>query len=337
MSTVTLTLRDTNGQYDDYSLRYNIRDTSLGNLWKNCMIENFFESGHPIEKTYCLHGWQTTWDTNYPRSLNYICDSLNKHIETINNELPALGYPVIDLHFSVEGLQGNSQEELLNKIHHHFETLIGQVWDPSPWWLREDISNPTRFSIRMLNNLCHEIEGIIESIESDIDRPGIFGSLNGVNKSGRYLENKNCVELTLENYNDFTEVIPFGALRLYYAQLGKDHKEVYRDGDTDIERKNISGTRYVTGEWTSSFTRESNVFKDPNYVKWLKDNDWDINDPTLALKAGIVADLICDDTPPNIVSEMLKRNDLYKLNLDGREMVYDYTWADQEQWQEYVQ
>ena len=332
MSNVTLTLRDTTGNHTDYVLDYKIRETSLGNLWRDCLIENFFESGHPLEKTYCLHGWQTSWESTYPRNLNYLCERLNYYISVINNELPALGYPFIDLIFSVEGLKGNSQEQLLNKIHHHFEMLIGQSWDPSPWWLRDDISNKTRFSIRMLNNLCHEIEGIIHSIDSKRNKLGIFGSLNGVNQNGRYYE-KNHVELSLENYNDFEDLIPFGSLRLYYAQLGKTHKEVYQDGDTDIERKNISGTRYVTGEWTSSFKKASREFKDPNYVNWLQENGWDINDPTLALKAGVVADLNTYDSENTIVNELLKRNDLYKINLDGREMLYNYTWADQEQWE----
>ena len=98
MSHIALTLRDTSGQFDDYVLNYKIRNTSLGNVWKEALVKNFFESGHPIEKTYYLHGWQTSWHSNYSRNLNYLCDSLNKHIKRINNELPKLGCPIIDLY-----------------------------------------------------------------------------------------------------------------------------------------------------------------------------------------------------------------------------------------------
>ncbi len=333
MSELVFTLRDTSGQFSDYQLLYKIRDNSLGKLWKKCLNKNFLENNHPIEKTYCLQGWQTTWESNYPRNLTYLCNLLNSHISTINSFMPTIGYPVINLNFTLEGLQSNSQEELLNKIHHHFEILIGQAWDPSEWWLRDDIPSKVRFSIRMLNNLCHEIEGIISSIKHNIT-PGIFGSLNGINSNGRHFANKLFEELNLENYKDFSDIVPFGCLILYYAQLGKQHKEVFDDNDTDIERKNISGIRYVTGEWTSVFSKTYRPLENKKYIKWLKKNDWNVHDPRLALKTGVVADLITDESKQTIVNEILKRDDLYKIELDSNQKLYNYTWKDEEQWQE---
>jgi hypothetical protein len=123
---------------------------------------------------------------------------------------------------------------------------------------------------------------------------------------------------------------------LYYAQLGKTHHEVFFDNDTDIERKNITGTKYVTGEFTCAFKKTNSALDDPKFVNWLKKNSWDINDPTLALKNSPVADLILTTSEEEFKIELLKRDDLYKIKLDNKEKIYDYTYQDQEAWEEKI-
>lgn len=335
MSELVLTLRDVNGQFEDYDLEYKIRDTNLATVWKEHFQTNFIDSDHPIEKNYCLQGWQTEWETNYPRSLNHLCAKLNKHIEIINQEMPKHGYPIIDLHFSVEALKADPQEELLNKIHHHFELLIGQQWDPSEWWLL-DLHISTRFSIRMLNNICHEIEAILRSIQHK--SLGLFGSLNGIDQHGKhFFDSKKSSELTLREYKEFSTSRPFGSICLYYAQLGKSHYEVFCDNDTDIERKNISGIRNVTGEFVILFKDADGRLKNNRFVKWLQENNWNAKDPRLALNEGVVADLQNSEPQQKITEELLKRNDLHKITLDGQTKVYNYTWMDQENWEKDLQ
>ena len=334
MNDLVLTLRDISNQFEDYDLVYKIRNTNLARKWADHFKTNFIDNDHPIEKNYCLQGWQTSWETNYPRSLNHICSKLNYHIQIINEEMPKYGYPFIDLHFSVEALKNDPQQELLNKIHHHFELLIGQQWDPSDWWLL-NLHFRTRFSIRMLNNYCHEIESILRSIKNK--SLGIFGSLNGIDPGGRHFDTKKSSELTLTEYKEFSDSRPFGSIHLYYAQLGKSHFEVYCDNDTDIERKNISGIRNVTGEFVIQFQEKGNPLDNQSYVNWLKDNNWNIKDPRLALTCGIVADLTNKEDHNTIVEEILKRNDLYKISLNGQTKTYNYTWIDQENWEKDLQ
>ena len=334
MNKLIFTLRDINNQYSDYDLVYQIRDTDLAKQWTDHFKINFIDNDHPIEKNYCLKGWQTDWETNYPRNLNHICTKLNEHIDIINQEMPKHGYPFIDLRFSVEALKNDPQEKLLNKIHHHFELLIGQQWDPSDWWLLP-LHNKTRFSIRMLNNYCHEIESILKSIKRK--SLAIGGSLNGINSEGKHFTIKKSSELTLSEYKNFSDFRPFGCIQLYYAQLGKSHYEVFSDNDTDIERKNISGIRNVTGEFVIIFRKSTNPLSKKPYMNWLKENNWDVTDPRLALTYPIVADL--QNTEPNkiIIQEILKRNDLYKISLNGQTKTYNYTWIDQENWEENLQ
>lgn len=324
-----ITLRDTNKKYSNYTLYYKVRNDPLGKLWAEHLYQNFLCSNHPLEKTYCLQGWVQDWNSNENRNLNYLCNRINYFIKNINTELPKHGYPHIDLEFTVEKLQQDSQEELLNKIHHHFEILIGQVWEVSEWY-KLNLSSLTRYSIRMLNNYCHEIEALIRSINNK--RRTINLSLNGINSEGKHFKDKLRSELSLNEYNCFQDDMPFGCISLYYAQLGKSHIEVYRDEDTDIERKNISGIRYVTGEAIIPFYSSKGNLQDSGFVKWLKDNDWDINDPTLALKHGVVADLQYTNKDA-ILEEISKRNDVYQIYLNGKSKVYNYTWQDEEQWE----
>ena len=326
---LSITLRDTNKKHSNYTLYYKLREDALATLWANNFKKNFLQSNHPLEKTYSLQGWVQEWNSNDNRNLNYLCSRMNYFIKNINDGMSTHGYPYIDLNFTVENLQGDSQEELLNKVHHHFETLIGQVWEVSEWY-KLDISEQTRYSIRMLNNYCHEIESLIRSIENK--KRTINLSLNGINEKGLHFNDKTRSELSLEEYNCFSDSIPFGCITLYYAQLGKQHYEVYFDKDTDIERKNISGIRYVTGECWIPFWEHKGNLQDAGFVKWLEDNKWDKNDPTLALQHGIIADLQYTNKD-SILEEISKRNDVYEICFDGLTKQYNYTWQEEEQWE----
>jgi len=327
-----LVFRDTNNVHSDYTLEYKLRDTRLAQSWYNMLVENFFNSQFPIEKTYCLKGWQQSWDSDYNRNLEFLCEELNKHIDVINNDMPNKGYDYIDLNFTVEGLKNKeSQHLLLNKIHHHFELLIGQIWNPSKWY---SLAEPaTTFSIRMLNNYCHEIEAALEVLEYS-QLPHLSIGLNGVNDQGEHFFEKKRHDITTKEYRDFSATGPAGAITLYYAQLGKHHKEAYQDNDSDIDADNISGIRYATGEMLIHFVELQDFRLNTDYKRWLLRNGFDRKDRSLALDHGIVADPIGDID----INELVKRNDLYKIRaLEQGEVVheveYNYTWEDQLNWE----
>ena len=328
-----LVFRDTSNNHSEYNIDYQLRDTRLARSWYNLLVENFMKSDHPIEKTYCLKGWQQNWDSNYGRNLQFLCDELNRHIEIINNDLPNKGYEYIDLNFTVEGLKNKeSQDLLLNKIHHHFEILIGQVWNPSKWY---GLAEPaTTFSIRMLNNYCHEIEAAIEVIEHG-KYPHLSVGLNGIDNNGRHFVNKKRYDITSKEYRDFSTTAPVGAITLYYSQLGKHHYEAFTDNDQDIDRENISGIRYLTGEFLIHFNSKPDFRLNKKYKNWLAKNGFDRKDRTLALDHGVVADPVSNID----LEELTKRDDLYKIQVfdQGKlvhEKVYNFTWQDQYKWEE---
>lgn len=328
-----ITFRDTEHIVEDYVLSYQIRKCSLANEWVRLFKANFLNNDHPIEKTFCLHGWQTDYYSTKGRTVTYLCEKLNSSINSINLDLHSQGYDFIALNFTVEAMKDSTTARtMLNEIHHHFELLIGQVWAPSKWYsISQD---KTKFAIRQLNNLCHELEAVLKCIK---DKPQDFHinvGKNSANFDGSMFYNKEKKDISLENYNDFLEQGRWGDLLIYYAQLGKRHIEAFYDNDECIHDTNISGYKYLTGEFVLGFHYLS---KHPAaFDHWLALRGYDNQDKTLGLGYPTIAHLENQGSQVHIATELKLRDDLHKLTLVGDngdilgEKIYDFTWKDQE-------
>lgn len=334
-----LTLRDSKNQLPNYTLRFRILENKLAKSWLKLFSHNFFEIDHPIEKDNSLKGWITSWDSCSPRNLDFLCKKLNDSVRVINDSMGLLGYQHIDLQFSKDKLQCDDYRELMNSIHHHFEILIGQTWNPSEWWELAD--DNTRHHIRLINNLCHEIEAAVNSIELNQKFPDnsnqyIFASLMGKNFQGNYITGKERNELTLEELKSFSEYATWGDVFIYYAQLGKRHIEAYRDKDEFIDRNNISGYRYLTGEFVISFPMiyEQEIRLPNQFFEWLDQNGFDKNDPSLALGFPRVAELQLTEPKKEMIKIIKQLDDIYEIGLEDdsgkiiKSKVYDFVWTD---------
>jgi hypothetical protein len=348
MEKLILVFRDSTNTVDNYELKWNILNTSLASHWLELLKKNFFDSTHPIEKTFCLKGWYNDWYDSKGRNLTYLCSQLNKHISKVNQGMKEHGYPFIDLNFTVESIKSKKFRSLMNDIHHHFEILIGQSWNVSKWYDQADAD--TRFSIRMLNNYCHEIETIVDGLAdkkyrilfpfADIHQPmGINVGLSCPDFHGMYFYNKAVAEITLEEYNDFQDHHHWGDIRIYYAQLGKSHLEAFNDNDHHIERDNISGHRYLTGEFCVTFPGYGKKYSlSKKFKKWLQKHNFDISDKRLGIGHPIVAniDLPASVKMKDVASELRKRDDLYQIRLETDQgdvlaiRNFNYFWKDQE-------
>jgi hypothetical protein len=333
-------LRDSKKINPDYKLSFKILDNSLANHWGELFFENFIKYDHPIEKEYSLKGWVDSWNSDFPRNLNFLCDKINEAIQNVNAAMVRLGYERIDLIFDIEKLKSPDRQNLMNMIHHHFETLIGQTWNPSKWFKMLIDDSFTKSQIRLLNNLCHEIESAIHTIENKkLTHPPmqIFASLNGPNFDGNYFLDKIKKEITLEEYKSFSKFRKWGDIEIYYAQLGKRHVEAYYDNDKEIHDSNISGYRYLTGEFVINFDPSAyngNLYEEPNFHKWLVNNGYDIDDPALALGYPRVAELDSSENKLSIIENIRKRDDIYQLGLEDDNgtllyyRTYNYFWKD---------
>lgn len=328
-----VTFRDTSRRLESFTVKYNILDNSLAKKWTDLLIKNFFLKGHPIEKVFCLQGWQTDLNSTTGRSLSYLCQRLNDSIDIINSDLISKGYERIDLDFNLNSMRSmNVARDLLNQIHHHFELLIGQVWSPSKWY--ELAEEKTRTSIRNLNNLCHEIEGILRPIEYPDAGYSVNIGLNGPDFSGKYFSEKIREDISLDDYDFFQDSLDWGDCVLYYSQLGKRHIEAYNDQDDCINDENISGYKFITGEFVICYRKIRN--QPAGFFTWLREKGFDPSDKTLGLGYPVVAKLDNINDREQIERELRKRDDLYSISLTDdfgkivHTKVYPYTWRDQE-------
>ena len=224
----------------------------IGTKWLN-ELKICVDNQLKVEKNFCWVGWPDS-----PRNLEYLTAELRRHVKTINdyNDSPKCMWKepyIITEEFYANTVVDNTLDvnhDLFNRLHHHFEVLQGQVWNISEWFI--DADNETRYAIRQLNNLCHEMESLIKQIRSKrfgpqyVNPSAIIAFLNSTRK-----------DLTLEDHDQFTLQRGGGRVFLGYNQIGKTHWEAFVDGDEHIDDSGISGLKYISGEITIDFGIET--------------------------------------------------------------------------------
>lgn len=300
-----------------------------------------------LEKNYCWHGWPDT-----PRNLQYLCDHLNKHISQINNGLK-LSYEHIqnvDWQTVMNPLTGIDEpgkrgggvnHEVMNKVHNHFEHLQGTVGNMSDWYKTADPL--TKYSIRQLNNVCHEIESLCLSLRKKFYTPEWVrpSQITTFLNAKRYvLGDNHRKEFAKNGYNR-----QFGYIYMHWAQIGKTLYEVYRDENAaDIDKTvcdAITHLEYYSGEFDIEWGRDV-VYggKQPwhtkdidNFNAWLSRNGFDLNDSTLSLGYLEIAHVdlkrsFGTEDPFKIWEMMSNCLDIYSIECLGTTAVYDYNWTD---------
>jgi hypothetical protein len=154
----------------------------LGHRWLTALKKNLKDK-LILEKNYCFLGFADS-----KRNIDFLCNELNNAIFQINcfnsfnfwgvNKLKSYkidkNYTPDDFMYSADlpaGLCLDGEEmskpglrlkhEACNELHRYFEDLQGQAWNLSPYYKIAD--HKTKYAIRQLNNLCHEIEGWVQS------------------------------------------------------------------------------------------------------------------------------------------------------------------------------
>ena len=154
-------------QLDTKQLKIDIYNTSLGKRWLDALKDNL-DKQRILEKNFCWLGWADS-----KRDLSYLVTELNANIDQINSFKFDPLYPNIDL-FSNDDFQYSAdlpigknklgkhlKHEACNKLHRYFEELQGSAWGLSIYYKQADYK--TKYSIRQLNNICHEIESWVNA------------------------------------------------------------------------------------------------------------------------------------------------------------------------------
>ena len=278
-------------------------DTPLGKRWLEALKDNLKQK-RILEKNFCFLGFA---DSN--RDLTHLVKELNKSVEQINSftfdPIYEQIHPFVadDFQYSSSLPMGISpmgeedktpglrlKHDACNLLHRYFEELQGTAWELSKFYKQADIN--TKYAIRQLNNLCHEIESWVLSyrkkiIDSQWVRPSqITTYLN----APRYDLHPEDFELFKQNRYDRE----LGGVYLHWSQVGKTLYEVFRDEHapkmTEALCSEINHQKFYSGEfdieWGQTITEEIHDFKKQEmeqYRAWLKDNNYDWEDPKLSL------------------------------------------------------
>jgi len=281
---------------------FQVYDTPLGHRWLEALKDNLKQQ-RILEKNFCFLGFADS-----KRNLAHLVKELNSSIAQINSFEFSPSYEKIHP-FSVDDFQyssnlpiGNAvngdisttlglrlKHEACNTLHRYFEELQGTAWQLSDFYKQADLN--TKYAIRQLNNICHEIESWVHAdrkkvIDPDWIRPSqITTFLN----APRHSLHEEDFELFKQNRYDRE----LGGVYLHWSQVGKTLYEVFRDEHapkmTDALCSEINHQKYYSGEfdieWGQTITEQDNFKKEEmnEYRMWLRDNGYDWEDSKLSL------------------------------------------------------
>jgi len=327
--TVVMTLQNPLDESDLLEIEYEVLDTTIGNQWFDHCIMNL-NKRQRVEKNFCWLGWP---DQN--RTVEFLAERLERCVDTIN-EFADTNNPHWNGYRIEKSWEDITSDDALNQLHHHFEILMGQVWDVAIYMRSADPK--TSYAIRQLNNLVHELQARKYANKSGMT---VVSYLDPIRE-----------EFDEQHYDSFSINRNFGDIFLHYAQTGKTPIEAFEDNDDYVFNNNINALRYMSGEfniWWNASTSESDVNSTKEKLgAWLnarevimqeQDDFCYYVDPD-GNKQGIgwltVAKIKNPfETEDELVEEVNKRLNIYKLAcyIDGEfvtEMQWDYKWSDED-------
>jgi hypothetical protein len=362
-STVKVTLRNPLDHTDllDYYIVPN--DSKLAQDWVTA-LKKLLQSGNLLEKNFCFMGFPKT-----ARTLEYLCDTLNQSVEIINKfDFTQYGLEdyLIEEWFhpntvrfpdtysidsrtptTFESKAGRLQPGLypkqttLNHLHNHFERLQGTVNNLSEYYRVADYE--TKYAIRQLNIICHEMETLILSqrkarVQPEWIRPS---QITTFLHAERYkLEDVHRQGFVTNGYDR-----KFGHVYMHWTQIGKTYFEVWRDeGAPKLDHticEAITELEYYSGEfdieWAKSVTSADKYpwheIEQGAFKAWLVNNGIDPQDSKLSLgylsigKVDLERSFGTEDMY-EIWDQLSDHLDIYSIEIDQVKNTFKYCWSD---------
>jgi hypothetical protein len=326
-----MTLRGRDSEIEVY---IDVDDNSLSRKWLSA-LNHLLQNNYHLEKNYCWLGW-----TEHARNLEYLCTQANRSINAVNAS--DLGYKISDWFApaNVVASDLDVDHDHMNRLHRYFEDLQGWSGGISDYYNRADAE--TRWHIRQLNLLCHEIESLVLSMRKDIQSP----EWRRPSQLMCWL-NAPRFELDSEDYELFgIETINRSLGGVYVGvnkAVGKHHWEVFNDEgrDSRISELVTTGLRAQTqaaGDFDIEWARDPGAYhwqitKLAEFRAWLTANGFDPDDKSLTIghpRVGQV-DLVRSFGTRDyqeIWRQLSAKLDVYKIRTSAAEATYTYNWSD---------
>ena len=345
MKQVKVVLRNPLNKKDQIDYTINVNDTPMGDRWY-AALQDILRQNKYLEKNFCFLGFPDS-----ARDLDFICQELNWVKNQINSFFEPDEYVITD-EWTPELLcayRGTNQQ-VMNKMHNHFEHLQGTVWGLSEYYKKADYE--TKFAIRQLNNLCHEAESLILSQVKKIEAPEwIRPSQITTFLNAQRLEFPEEYKTT---YSPTAYDRKFGEVYLHWTQIGKTLYEVFRDEQgVDIDRATcdaITHLRYYSGEFDIEWAKDV-CFNGPRawhnkeisaFGIWLEKNGFDTTDTQYNFGYHPVGQVALQESFGTIDSQQVwpilsKYLDIYSITAGDAIAVYNYTWTDPDYYQQQIE
>ncbi len=313
-------------------------ENQLAKDWIEALKE-LLKEGNLIEKNFCFMGFP-----NSSRTIHYLCGELNDAVNVINNFFS--DYYIDDIYtpenvIAFDYADNGINHELLNKLHNHFEILQGTVWSLSDYYRKADYE--TKYAIRQLNNICHELENLILSKRKAATLPYWVrpSQVTTFLNAKRYELNDEHRKLFATNGYDRV----LGGVYMHWTQIGKTYYEVFRDEGapilTDTICEAITDLKYYSGEFDVEWGNDVvyggqhpwHNIEQNNFRTWLTKNNKNYLDPLLScgyLPIGQVnLEKSFGSNDCYTIWEILASHlDILKIEVEGISKTFDYCWRD---------
>ena len=345
---IEITLKSRNDHL--YPIYLNVYDTPLANAWLEALNKNLKSNLH-LEKNYCFLGVKGSIRND--RFLSKRLKGVIKTLKEYNSTWESFGLPAFDFDMNLNPqsltIQGPIGQDLpggwpnhdtLNMLHRWFEELQGTDVDPSEYYINSDYL--TKYSIRQINLLCHEIESWGNSYRQSIAAP----EWQRPSQLMCWI-NSNRFTLTDEHLNEFgldTLDRTLGGIHLGVNKtVGKTHYEVYTDeSGEDIDnlttiamRAQTIGSGDFDIEWGQNL--KGRPFHDNSvagFKEWLINNNLDPDEPKLTIGHPKVGQVNLEKSFGNSTSidivwpVIMSHMDVYSVKTSDEEAIYTYNWSD---------
>ena len=356
MSKIAVTLRNPVSKNDMLTYYIKPNDNQLARDWV-AALKLELQKNSELEKNYCWHGWPKT-----QRDLQYLADQLVKHTTRVNNfnvtgvwQSAGLdSYPLRteytpdDIMLPFTGINeigkqgGGPNHDVMNIVHNYFEHLQGTVENLSLYY---KLATPeVKYSIRQINNLCHEIETLTLSLRKERYAPDWVrpSQITTFLNAKRF----NLTDEHRQGFIDNGYDRRFAHVYMHWTQIGKTLVEVYRDENApDLDQATcdaITHLQYYSGEFDVEWGRDVLYGKhswhtedQDKFKEWLAKHNYDYLDPSLSLGYLELGHVDLESSfgthdPYKIWDMMSDKLDIYSIEIDDVKAIYDYSWADED-------
>ena len=332
LDSIEIDLRDKNNNI--LTVYIDVADNSLSRKWLSA-LNDIIRTGLHLEKNYCWLGW-----TESTRTAEYLCTQINRSIQAINSS--SLDYRIADFFSPSTVIQHNLDVDhaQMNQLHRYFEDLQGTAGAMSPHY--EAADDLTRWHIRQLNLLCHELESLVLSMRKVVQAPEwrrpsqLMCWLN----APRYeLEESDLELFGIETINRKLGGVYVGVNKA----VGKHHWEVFQDEgrDSRVAELVTTGLRsqsQAAGDFDIEWARDPGAYpwqirQLAEFREWLARNGFDPNDPSLTIGHPQVGQVDLDrsfgtQSYQEIWQQIAQHQDVHQIRTSTAEAVYEYRWSD---------